>query len=124
MQWDTVPGKPDSLGYLQYSDIWDNLGSHGCVADPNYTSVGELSAAKTLRIYPNPVISDYFTFEANSPVKSVQLFDIIGNEILKEVYNVPVKGNKVSIGSRNAGVYLIKVVFSDNRSSTKKVQIH
>lgn len=124
MEWDTVPGKPDSLGYLVYSDIWDNLGSHACVADPDYTSVGELSAAKTLRIYPNPIISDYFTFEANSPVKSVQLFDIIGNEILKEIYNVPVKGNRVSIGSRNEGVYLIKVIFSDNRSTTQKVHIH
>lgn len=123
LEWDTVPGIVDSLGHIVYKDIWDNLGSHACVADPNYSSVGELPAMGTLKIYPNPVVSDYFTFESNAPIKSVQLFDIIGNEIHKEVYASPVKGSDVFMGSRNVGVYLVKVVFLDNRSTTQKIVI-
>ncbi len=123
MEWDTVPGQLDSLGYIVYKDIWDNLGSHSCVADPNYLSVSELSAIGTLDIYPNPIVSDYFTFESNTPIKSVHLFDIMGNEILKEVYTSPVKTAEVLIGTRSVGVYLVKVVFSDNHSNTKKILI-
>ena len=123
MEWDTVPGVPDSLGYLVYSDIWDNLGSHACVADPDYTSVGELSALRAIKIYPNPVVSNYFTFQSSVLVKSIQLYDIIGNEILRETYNSPIMGTDIFIGSRNPGVYLFKVVFTDNRSTTQKVQI-
>ena len=123
MEWDTVPGIVDSLGHIVYKDIWDNLGSHGCVADPNYTSISELSVIGTLKIYPNPVVSDHFTFESNMPVKSVHIFDIIGNEIIKEIYTSPVKATEVLIGSRNEGIYLVKVVFSDNRSTTQKILI-
>jgi len=123
VEWDTVPGQLDSLGHIEYKDIWDNLGSHGCVADPDYTSVGELSAMGTLKIYPNPVVSDHFAFESNAPVKSVHVFDVVGNEILNEIFVSPVKATDVFIGSRNKGVYLIKVVFVDSSSTTQKILI-
>lgn len=123
MEWDTVPAQLDSLGYPSYSDIWDNLGSHACVADPNYTSVNELPAMGNLNIYPNPVVSDHFTFESNAPVKSAHMFDITGKEIYNEIYANPVKATNVKLGSRVSGVYLIKVVFSDNSSITKKILI-
>ncbi len=124
MEWDTVPAQLDTAtGYYVYYDIWDNLGSHSCIADPNYTSIGELSSIRTLNIYPNPVVSNHFTFESNTPVKSVQVFDIIGNEIYKEIYAPPVKAKEVLIGSRNEGMYLVKVIFSNNRSTTQKILI-
>lgn len=123
MEWDTVSGYVDSLGYIVYVDIWDNLGSHGCVADPNYTSVGEFLARGTLKIYPNPVVSDKITFESSAPVKSVHVFDIKGNEIIKNVYASPVNGNSIYIGSQTEGVYLVKVIFEDNSSTTQKILI-
>jgi len=123
VEWDTVPAQLDSTGYYSYKDIWDNLGSHGCVADPDYTSVGELSAMGTLKIYPNPVVTDHFAFESNAPVKSVHVFDVVGNEILNEIFVSPVKATDVFIGSRNKGVYLIKVVFVDSSSTTQKILI-
>ncbi|NQU34500.1 MAG: lamin tail domain-containing protein [Bacteroidetes bacterium] len=122
MEWDTVPGVVDSSGYIVYKDIWDNLGSHGCVADPNYTSVGELPAMGNLKTYPNPV-SEHFTFESDAPIKSIHLFNILGNEILNEFYDYPVKTKVVRIGSIGSGVYLVKVIFSDNSSITEKILI-
>jgi len=122
-EWDTVPAQLDSTGYYSYKDIWDNLGSHACVADPDYTSVGELPAMGTLKIYPNPVVSDYFIFESNAQIKSVHVFDIIGNEVLEEVYVPPLKATEVYIGSRSTGVYLIKAIFKDNSSTIQKILI-
>jgi len=123
MEWDTVPGVPDSLGHLVYKDIWTNLGSHGCIADPNYLGVGELPAMGNLKIYPNPIVSDYFTFESNAPVKSIRVYDILGNEIVNDVYSSPVKETKVKIGTKSAGVYMVKATYSDNSTRTQKMMI-
>ncbi len=123
MEWDTVPGVLDSLGHLVYKDIWTNLGSHGCVADPNYLSVGELPAMGNLRVYPNPVVSSEFTFESNAPVYSIRIFDILGHEILNETYASPIMKTKVLIGSRSEGIYLLKAVFVDNSTRTQKIMI-
>ena len=123
IEWDTVPARVDSLGHLVYKDIWDNLGSHGCVADPNYLGVSQIPALGNLKIYPNPIVSDYFTFKSNAPVKSIRIFDILGNEVISEIYNSPVKETKVMIGSRSEGVYLVKAIFSDNSTRTQKIMI-
>jgi len=77
----------------------------------------------TLKIYPNPAVSDYFIFESNAQIKSVHVFDIIGNEVLEEVYVPPLKATEVYIGSRSTGVYLIKAIFKDNSSTIQKILI-
>lgn len=123
MEWDTVPAKIDSLGHLVYKDIWDNLGSHGCVADPNYTSVGEHSALGTLNIFPNPVTSGYFEFESSAEIISIQILDVTGKEVMQKSYGTPVSSASIILNSRNAGVYLVKVVFVDNSTLAKKILI-
>jgi hypothetical protein len=122
-QWDTVPAQLDSTGYYSYVDIWDNLGSHACVADPDYTSVTELPAMGNLNLYPNPVVADHFVFESNAPVKSVHLYNVVGKEILVESFSSPVKTTQISIGSTDNGFYLVKAIFIDNSSITKKILV-
>ncbi|PKP54133.1 MAG: hypothetical protein CVT92_00975 [Bacteroidetes bacterium HGW-Bacteroidetes-1] len=124
MEWDTVPAKIDSItGFLVYKDIWDNLGTHGCVADPNYTSLGENVLKGSLKIYPNPVVSDHFTVVSNKMIKTIQMFNIVGEEIYKEAFILPVKTQKILTGTNSKGLYLVKVVFNDNSSTTQKVLI-
>ena len=123
LEWDTVPGKVDSLGYIDYKDIWDNLGSHSCVADPNYTSIHELQPMGYLRIYPNPVTSDHFNFESNAPVKSIFVYDYLGKIVYQEEYNTALHNANVPIVSKVEGIYLVKVVFIDNSSTTQKIFI-
>jgi hypothetical protein len=122
-QWDTVPAQLDSSGYYSYVDIWDNLGSHACVADPNYTSVNELPAMGNLNVYPNPVSANYFVFESTAPIKSVHLYNVVGKEIINESFSSPVRTTEVSIGSVENGFYLIKAIFINNSSITKKILI-
>jgi len=123
LEWDTVPARIDSLGHMVYKDIWDNLGSHACVADPNYSAVSEHTALGSLTVYPNPVASDYFVFESDAEITSVQLFDVMGKELLRETYTSPIKSAKVSIGSKDMGIYLVKVIFVDNSTLTRKILI-
>ena len=123
MEWDTVPGKLDSLGYLDYKDIWDNLGSHSCVADPNYTSIHELPPMGFLKIYPNPVTYDYFSFESNAPIKSIYVYDFLGREIYQENYISALHTANVPIFSEVQGIYLVKVIFIDSSSATQKILV-
>jgi hypothetical protein len=124
LEWDTAQAKVDSLGHFVYKDIWDNLGSHRCVADPAYSaSVNEKTANGTLRIFPNPVVDEQFSVTSNVKMKSLEVFNIIGKEIYRETLTVPAKETKVTIGQRDRGVYLVKVVFVDNSVTVQKILI-
>lgn len=124
LQWDTLPGVLDTAnGYFVYKDIWSNLGTHACVADPNYQAVDEFSSARGIKIYPNPVVSDYFDFSAVKPVKSVSLVDLLGREIHNELFASPRKEGKVRVGNSGSGVFLVKFVFSDNKAVFQKILI-
>lgn len=123
MEWDTVAAQLDSTGYYSYKDIWDNLGSHDCVADPDYTSVNEIVASYNLNIYPNPINTESFNFSSNKEVKEIKLYDILGKEILNHEYSTPLKETLVFIGNQKTGIYIIKVTFTDNNTLARKVHI-
>jgi len=124
MEWDTVPAVLDTAGHFVYKDIWTKLGSHACVADPDYSaSVKEKTANGTLSIFPNPVVDENFTIASNMKMKSVQVFNIIGKEIFKETLSLPAKETKIAIGQREKGVYLVKVIFVNNSVTVQKILI-
>jgi len=126
MQWDTVPAVLDTAtGYYTYADIWDNLGSHDCVADPNYPSaINDLGVDVMLNIYPNPVVSEHFTITSDMMMKSVQVFDIMGKEIYNETFASPKKEAEVAIGQKYQGIYLVEVTFSDSRTTIQKILVN
>lgn len=120
-QWDTVPAKLDSTGYYSYQDIWDNLGSHACVADPDYPSaINDLGFA-TLKIYPNPVVSEFFMITSDMILESVQVFDVLGKEIYNEKFTSRQSKAEVVLGKRYPGIYLVKVTFANNRTTIQKI---
>jgi hypothetical protein len=124
MEWDTVPAKLDpETGYYSYKDIWDNLGTHACVADPNYTSVNENSTSGSLNIYPNPIVNQNFTLRANKQMKSVQILGITGKVVFSADFEVASKTENVQFGALQTGLYLVKVVFTNNSSITQKIII-
>jgi len=124
MEWDTVPAKLDpETGFYSYKDIWDNLGKHACVADPNYTSVKENSELGSLSIYPNPVVADRLTLSADKLMKSATIYTITGKAVFSNDFNVPAKSENLIIGDLKPGLYLVKVEFTNNSSTTQKVII-
>jgi hypothetical protein len=123
-EWDTVPAKVDTAtGFLVYKDIWDNLGSHNCIADPNYAAINELISNGSADIFPNPVISEQFTVTSSKVIKTVQIFDVEGKQVQNEVLSVPQKEAKVVLTSSQPGIYLVKIVFSDNKASVEKILV-
>lgn len=124
MEWDTVPARLDpETGHYSYKDIWDNLGKHDCVADPNYASVNENSTFGSLSIYPNPIVAERFTLSADKFMKSATIYNITGKVVLSTDFNVPVKSENLIIGDLKSGLYLVKVEFINNGSATQKIFI-
>jgi len=123
-EWDTIPAVVDTAGHLVYQDIWTNLGKHGCIADPLYTSINKTKAgSSSFTLYPNPVTADRFTIISQPGVSEVEIFSVIGQSVFKQVGR---KGQQqVEIGSLGLekGIYLVKVTSSNNSSSVKKILI-
>jgi hypothetical protein len=124
LEWDTVPAVIDTAGHFVYKDIWTNLGSHKCVADPNYSaSVSEKTATGTISIFPNPVVDKQFTVNSDLKIKSIQVYNIIGKEIHSEILASPRKETTVEIGPAETGVYIVKVIFSNNSGTVRKILV-
>lgn len=119
MEWDTVPAQMDTSGYYSYKDIWDNLGSHDCIADPN--AISEFFSNGTLSVYPNPVTAKQFTITSDENIKSVQLFDMMGKEVYNKTFSSAQKEAEVNIGQKHHGIYLVKATFTNNGTTTQKI---
>jgi len=122
LQWDTVPAQIDTSGYYSYVDIWDNLGSHACVADPDYPSAINNLGFATLNIYPNPV-SDRFMIVSDFSFESVQVFDVLGKEVYTNKFTSRQNEAEVVLGKRYPGIYLVKVTFVNNRTTIQKILV-
>ncbi|MBV8326937.1 T9SS type A sorting domain-containing protein [Chryseobacterium sp.] len=75
----------------------------------------EVSAKKaSLEIYPNPTKGE-ISIKADKNIKSSSIFDVSGKLLLQTDHET------ANISSLPKGTYLIKVVFADGTSSTRKV---
>lgn len=125
LQWDTVAGKYDTATHhFVYKDIWENLGSHVSVADPNYgLAVNDLPAQSSLSIYPNPVNADRITIASLLPVKSVEIFSIIGQLVYTERFASPQKETKVFTGQLVKGIFFVKATFANNSNAVQRILV-
>lgn len=122
MEWDTVPAQMDSTGYYTYEDIWDNLGEHACVADPNYNSaVNDIENSSTLDVFPNPVSDDQFTVRCDKMIKSVEVFDLLGQLMYTSNFTTPVNETYIDIDENIEGMFLVKVTLENNSTITQKI---
>ena len=70
-------------------------------------------------MYPNPLKGNtLFLTSTASAAMSVQIFDLLGKEVLKS----NVMNNTVNVSGLNAGVYLVKVT-EEGKTATRKLVI-
>jgi hypothetical protein len=120
MEWDTVPAVVDTAGYLNYEDIWTNLGKHDCAAP---LSVNETPSDSWMTIYPNPVITDRFTITSSLPVKEVEIFSVIGKSVYKQTIKKGQQQLEIGPVALEKGIYMVKALSTNNVTAVKKILV-
>jgi len=83
----------------------------------NFLSLDSVEENKLIKIYPNPITTDYLNFSTNlnRPIL-VTIFNILGEEVLKTIMEKHI----LNVSGLKSGLYLLKIE-SGTFSTTKKL---
>lgn len=106
-EWDVFP-----------SDTFGDLGTH------TITTLSSTDLIQnTFRLYPNPVIRQGAIFiQSNLMIEKLSVYTISG-QLVKEV-NAPKDNQPISLSGLSKGIYLAKITFEGNQTSTRKIVIN
>ena len=109
-EWDSLP-----------RDTWTGLGSHtcNCPAPLGLKEVNEVS----FLVYPNPATNGTLNVSAAEPIARIELINLTGQVVYADEKSVAVKSATVSTADVNKGIYIIRLVYSDGRTSQASVNI-
>lgn len=83
----------------------------------NFLSLDSVEENKLIRIYPNPITTDYLNFSTNlNRPFLVTIFNILGEEVLKTIMEKHI----LNVSGLKSGLYLLKIE-SGTFSTTKKL---
>ncbi|HYX09298.1 MAG TPA: lamin tail domain-containing protein, partial [Bacteroidales bacterium] len=115
-QWDTLTGYVGEDGSWTQVDNWSNLGTHACVADPNYsTAATEHISEDMATVYPNPVQDNQFTIKADRQIESFLISNMLGQIIYRSASSLAQKQITVDAHIQGAGIYFLKINFPNNQ---------
>lgn len=73
-------------------------------------------------VFPNPAAEDFITIQTDKEITRIELLNIVGQRILS--YGPEsLKSVRLDISNLNAGIYLIKISFSDSTNDTKRIWV-
>jgi hypothetical protein len=107
-EWDSLP-----------KNTFDSLGFHDCYC--NTLSIGENSVNVKVTIYPNPVINNEFSVQAEEPIEEIEIFDITGKLVGNKKFDSRMENVKVKFDLNRNGFYLVKIKLSSGQVQTKKL---
>lgn len=88
------------------------------VREEDPLSVGELTTAKKMRVYPNPVKEKLFIQAGEGKRKHIKISDVLG----KIVYDETTFSNKIRLEQLKRGVYFVEIQFEQENFRTKIVK--
>lgn len=113
-EYDTLPNQ-----------TWDDVGTHKCTCDPNYTSTSKAKdvAPTSLSIYPNPAEGDVVTVQSNSVISQLTIANLKGELVYKADRLGRTKNMIVPVGEWQGKIYLLSATLADGTSKTKKLVV-
>lgn len=89
------------------------------------TSFGMISLAKdthSFRVFPNPVVEDVVTIEAEKEFQKIEILSIVGQVVQTEELE-PSNSVRLKVDLK-PGFYLMKITFSDKSMNTKRIRVN
>ena len=107
LEWDSLP-----------ANTFVNLGTHDCGCQ-----VGIEENEVSVNIFPNPNTSGELYINADKPIKTINIYNIIGQSIYTKHNNTSTLNNRILLQSNLKGIYLVEIRLEDNQSMIKKLLI-
>lgn len=82
------------------------------VTNNNLSTADIIAKNKMFKLYPNPT-SGYAYLKSDKDVRVIEVYDLTGKLISK--------GKEIDLSAESAGIFLVKVLFSDGTIATKKI---
>lgn len=110
VEWDSIP-----------VNTFTGLGTHTCNCP--LTGVSEINKEVAIKLFPNPVNDNHFTISAAEKIAEVKVFTATGQEVISVTGNKSATQLEVETGSLAKGMYIVKVLFTNNRTSVTKLSV-
>lgn len=117
---DDNDGTDNSLDECRNTPENEIANEFGC-SDSQTLSTEQFNFANNLKVFPNPAKNlIYFTTTNSSNIKAVDFYNILGKKVINLKTN-NFKNNMIDVSNLSSGVYLIKFVFENGYSISKKI---
>ncbi|MDP1744155.1 MAG: lamin tail domain-containing protein [Bacteroidota bacterium] len=99
---------------------WTGLGTHTCSCP---VGINEIDNSVSVIVYPNPSNNNFFNVSSSETIKVIELYNVVGQQVIQKEGNKTDKQIIVETGSLAKGIYTVKVLFVNNKTSIVKVSI-
>lgn len=101
-------------------DTWTGLGSHTCSCP---VGINEIENNVSVVVYPNPSNTNFFNISTSETIKMIELYNVVGQQVIQKEGSKNAKQLTVETGNLVKGIYVVKVLFDNNKSSVVKISV-
>ena len=106
LEWDSLP-----------QNTFTGLGQHVCNCDE--MSISEFE--NVINIYPNPNSSGLLNIQSSSPIKEINIFNLIGQNVFSKNFEDSVLKESIVLDSSLNGLFFVSVILKNNTRNLKKL---
>jgi len=117
---DTDPQEPiaSAQGVSPFST--EKIGNITIILEEIILSINDIENEKIISVFPNPSSEIINVSISNSEIKSIEVFNILGEKIATfQLQNV--SNTEIDISNLNSGVYLLRIFDTSNKITLKKI---
>ena len=108
-EWDSLP-----------ENTFTELGMHIC--DCASVGIDEAEASK-MRVYPNPAVDKELVVSTTVNMKSIQVFNILGQEAERVTFEDPTFAHTLRLEKLRTGIYIVRIKMDNDAILSRKVMI-
>ena len=126
-KYDVETGVVDNPNYfvvdVQYDSLpkntFDSLGFHNC--NCNTIGINENYVNVNVDVFPNPVLNNSFTVEADDAITSIEMFDLSGRISKRIAVSANTYSQKINLDQKITGLLFVTIKFENGNTQTKKI---
>lgn len=115
----------DTIAYsdwdISFKNDFSGLGEHECACFTS-SSVDDLNEV-AFNMYPNPLVANELTLEAEETIKKVEIYNVLGELVYVSQSDISTQRVTLNIPNLNNGVYAVSILFDENKQSIQKLLI-